>query len=52
MFKLKDKFLQFSFQPGYKLVIFCFQIVDLLFQLPDLMRFMDMTALNLLSIVI
>ena len=45
-------FLQFSFQPGYKLLIFCFQIVDLLFQLPDLVRFMYMTALNLLSIVI
>ena len=52
MFKWKDKFLQFSFQPGYKLVIFCFQIVDLLFQLPELVRFMYMTALNLLSIVI
>ena len=25
--------------------------MDLLFQLPDLMRFMDMTALNLLSVV-
>ena len=49
---LKDKFLQFSFQPGYKLLIFCFQIVDSLFQLPDLVRFMDLTALNLLSIVI